>query len=144
MLYWFAKRLREMQEVRRDEWGFTLIELLVVVIIIGILAAIAIPVFLSQRDKAADAAAQSALRNAGTAQTAYYADNGKFTGTITAQNGPNNDLTDYGFRQGDPPVQMVNPPTGGTADSYCMKADGGTGTFFMSDTSGRPTATACT
>lgn len=64
------------------EGGFTLIELLVVIIIIAILAAIAIPTFLGQRQKAHDAAAKSLVRNAMTAMESAYVDRRAFD-TIT-------------------------------------------------------------
>ena len=66
-------RIRKAREER--DGGFTLIELLVVIIIIGILAAIAIPVFLNQRKKGYDAQVKSDLRNAATAEETYLTDN---------------------------------------------------------------------
>ncbi len=57
----------------RSESGFTLIELLVVVAIIGILAAIAIPQFAAYRRRGYEAQVKSDLRNAATAQEAYFA-----------------------------------------------------------------------
>ena len=65
-------RIRKSQE---SEGGFTLIELLVVMIIIGILAAIAIPVFLNQRKKAQDTAAKADVSTVGKEIATYYVDN---------------------------------------------------------------------
>lgn len=59
---------------RSDEDGFTLIELLVVMIVIAILAAVAIPVFLNQRDKARDTAVKADVTNVGKFLTSYYVD----------------------------------------------------------------------
>jgi len=64
--------------------GFTLIELLIVVVIIGILAAIAIPQFTGTKERAYDATAQSDLRNLMAEMESYFAANDSYPGVITA------------------------------------------------------------
>ena len=69
----------------RNQKGFTLIELLIVVVIIGILAAIAIPKFANTKEKAYLASMKSDLRNLATAQEGYFSDNQVYDAT-TASN----------------------------------------------------------
>lgn len=93
------------------EEGFTLVELLVVMLILGILAAIAIPSFFNQRDKAQDADAKAGVRTAQTAIETYATDNGGSYAGATALDleGIEETLTD---------VNLSEPVT--TADTYTV------------------------
>jgi len=123
--------LSKLRRRAQDEKGFTLIELLVVILIIGILAAIAIPSFLNQRAKAYDAAAKSNIVTAQTAEETYATDNdGSYTATIA-------DLQKIEPALNNAPVPTPALVTGGySLTAVSSGPSGGSDTFVLTDTSG--------
>jgi type IV pilus assembly protein PilA len=126
-------RIRKAQE--ESEGGFTLIELLVVIIIIGILAAIAIPVFLNQRQKGYDAQAKSDLKNMATAQETYLTDYDLYTTDVSL-------LVATGFKKST--NTTGHSAVVDTNKSYCLKTTSKSTTdWYLGSETGGPTKTAC-
>ena len=126
---------------KKNDEGFTLIELLVVVVIIGVLVAIAVPVYLNYRQGAADKSAQSDVRGAVSAIEQFYTDNGNaYPGDFTVDNSAGataskelatgssqkvtvSDKTKLGYKVG----------TGDKAGTYkiCATSAGGSGKWYL-------------
>ena len=125
--------LAKLRRRAEEEEGFTLIELLVVILIIGILAAIAIPAFLNQRGKAYDASAKSQVRTAQTAMETFATDNnGSYVGaTASSLQAIEPTLNDTGS-------STLQAPSGLSATGYTISSvAANTGdTFTITDSNG--------
>jgi type IV pilus assembly protein PilA len=125
---------------KKQDEGFTLIELLVVVVIIGVLVAIAVPVYLNYRQGAADKSAQSDVRGAISAVEQYYTNNGNnYPATVADTTGTATSIT-LAAATGTPGTITLSDKTrmgyvrvSDSAYKICANNAGGSGKWYLYD-----------
>jgi type IV pilus assembly protein PilA len=127
--------VQKLRERSQGEGGFTLVELLVVMLILGLLAAIAIPSFFNQREKAKDADAKAAARTAQTAIETYATGNqGSYEGASIA-----------GLRSNDSNLSAVTPTATGDGYTVTVTSSGNAANqFSITRTNTGTTSLTCT
>ncbi|MGL5859445.1 MAG: type IV pilin protein [Angustibacter sp.] len=108
----------------QQDGGFSLIELLVVMIVIGVLAAIAVPVFLNQRQKAVNASMKSDLRSVAQEMENYFVDNGReYPPGATGAGTVNVGAEPVRLSRGTTVTVITSTGAGVVAGTYCLRAE---------------------